>query len=60
MHNSLDNLIEIQKEIQLKIDKPKDTIICECGFEGSKGHIARHRKSPSHIKFMEENKLLLN
>ena len=26
MHNSLDNLIEIQKEIQLKIDKPKDTI----------------------------------
>tara|TARA_R110000737_G_C14438151_1_gene460888 strand:+ start:174 stop:815 length:642 start_codon:yes stop_codon:yes gene_type:complete len=40
--------------------KSKDTIICECGFEGSKGHIARHRKSPSHIKFMEENNLLLN
>jgi len=40
--------------------KSKDTIICECGFEGSKGHIARHRKSPSHIKFMEENILLLN
>ena len=39
-----------------KVDRD-EVIICECGGECTKRHIARHRKSQSHIKFMEENYL---
>ena len=56
-----ENNAEKSKEIKQRwYDKNKhkkeEKIICECGFEGIKGHIARHRKSSNHIKLMEEKK----
>jgi len=36
-------------------EKRKVKVLCECGCEIRKNHIARHKQSKKHIKLMESN-----
>jgi len=41
----------VEKKDEIK-EKKKEKIICECGCEVNKDHIARHRQSQKHINLM--------
>ena len=37
------------------LEKKKETIVCECGVEVNKSHLARHRRTTKHLKCLENN-----
>lgn len=43
-----------QKNKEKVLEYRKQKVMCECGIESSKRHIARHRTSKAHIEAMKE------
>jgi hypothetical protein len=44
-----------QNNKELIAEKKKVKVTCECGCIINKGDLAKHKKTPKHIKLMEEN-----
>tara|TARA_R110000737_G_scaffold166137_1_gene193367 strand:- start:220 stop:801 length:582 start_codon:yes stop_codon:yes gene_type:complete len=57
--NNLEFKLNYEREYRLKnkekISKIKaNLIVCECGFQSSYGHLARHRRTKKHIDFINK------
>lgn len=42
-----------EKNREQLLEQKKEKIVCECGCEISKNHLARHRKSKVHLEYLE-------